>query len=514
MGKPLVRDCSCRGDAGFAHLSRIKEYAQRTSVDLDIDRLVTTNDEANYINQFTIPWRKCSSCHQLYQHDLAIDLANCHLRFVEEKYPGNSSMDQWRYISALAIKLEAIKTMDCRNMPHLREEGKQLGQNVLSAARNMQSGASPWVLRRGRYYEAAAHEFIAYFDTMSKDTYKEGIKHYQSARDIFIVLGNMSSAKIAESVMANIKAQYEDGGALSSEEAELKDRRDVYDYFVRSRGETAIKSIVSGVNLANSLHKFYHRIESERLASKLAAISLRVYGSEHDITKKAVSVLKISKRRLVVIPSHADASFKDSVVVFEALQYDADEDAYVLMKARRLEADGQVNVLREPTNEDGQTFLVGANDIICHDGTPVVCHGLINASHLNGKIGDAREYNFDTDRYAVHFDDMNLKPVSVRRENLRIVFELPAVVEEYEDVKASSTSIAGATAETQTEEAAAAIVDEAADAHIAAVLLAETRAEEAAAALLAELDLEEKETSSTTNQQKGKKKKGKKKRNR
>lgn len=277
--------------------------------------------------------------------------------------------------------------------------------------------------------------------------------------------------------MANIKAQFEDGGALSSEEAELKDRRDVYAYFVRIRGESAIKSIVSGVNLANSLHKFYHHIESERLASKLTAISLRVYGLEHDITKKTVSVLKISKRRLVVIPSQADASIKSSVVVFEALEYDANEDTYVLMKARRLEADGQVNVLREPTNEDGQTFPVGANDIICHDGTPVVCHGLINASHLNGKIGDAREYNFDTDRYAVHFDDTSLKPVSVRRENLRIVFELP-IAADGEDEKASSAAAADADA----------------------------RAEEAASALLAELDLEETQSNSS-NQQKGKKKK-------
>jgi hypothetical protein len=207
-------------------------------------------------------------------------------------------------------------------------------------------------------------------------------------------------------------------------------------------------------------------------------------------------MLEVAKRRIVLLLS------KEGLDV-EALQYNADSDEYTVKKARRKRA------------EDEETFTVTSDDLIYPKGIPVVCHGLVNASHLNGKIGDVRTLDEITDRYGVYFEDKNIDPAAVKPENLRIVFELPAVVEEYEDVKASSTSIAGATAETQTEEAAAAIVDEAADAHIAAVLLAETRAEEAAAALLAELDLEGKETSSTTNQQKGKKKKrGKKKRNR
>jgi hypothetical protein len=209
-------------------------------------------------------------------------------------------------------------------------------------------------------------------------------------------------------------------------------------------------------------------------------------------------MLEVAKRRIVLLLS------KEGLDV-EALQYNADRDEYTVKKARRKRA------------EDEETFTVTSDDLIYPKGIPVVCHGLVNASHLNGKIGDVRTLDENTDRYGVYFEDKSLDPAAVKPENLRIVFELPAVVEEYEDVKASSNAVAaGATAETQTEEAAAAIA-EAAEAHSAAVLLAETRAEEAAAALLAELDLEGKETSRpTTNQQKGKKKKkrGKKKQNR
>ena len=59
------------------------------------------------------------------------------------------------------------------------------------------------------------------------------------------------------------------------------------------------------------------------------------------------------------------------------------------------------------------------------EGAPVISHGLNNASHLNGEIGDAMAYNYGTGRYGVHFEDKSLKPVAVKKENLRIVFEFP-----------------------------------------------------------------------------------------
>ena len=126
--------------------------------------------------------------------------------------------------------------------------------------------------------------------------------------------------------------------------------------------------------------------------------------------------------------------------------------------------------------------------MICVGGSPVVCHGLKNAAHLNGKIGDARVYNRITGRYEVHFEDKSLGgPVAVKWENLRILFQLPQAAEEKDGM--ATAAAAATTAETRTKEAAA-----------------DTRAEETAAAFLAELDLEGTK-SGAVNQHKGKKKK-------
>jgi hypothetical protein len=57
----------------------------------------------------------------------------------------------------------------------------------------------------------------------------------------------------------------------------------------------------------------------------------------------------------------------------------------------------------------------------------VICHGLVRASHLNGKVGDARAcHNSITGRrVAMHFAGKSLKTALIKPENVRVAFELP-----------------------------------------------------------------------------------------
>lgn len=76
------------------------------------------------------------------------------------------------------------------------------------------------------------------------------------------------------------------------------------------------------------------------------------------------------------------------------------------------------------TPDEEQTMTVAIIELDIRKGTPVVCHGLKNAAHLNGKIGDVRSFDDKIERYGVHFEDKNLKSALVKPENLQIVFEL------------------------------------------------------------------------------------------
>ena len=284
-----------------------------------------------------------------------------------------------------------------------------------------------------------------------------------------------------EANINSVKAVHEG----TAEEVKLKNTLGTYEYYVRSEGEGSKNAIGFGLNHCITLVHLGHHIECERLASKLAAISLRVFGRNHDMAKRAASALESFKQRRL--------HFFHDKVEYEALQYDGDGDQYVVKQARTREPVGDRIVLRDVAN--CKTFTVAAKKVLFGLGrvTPVICHGLKNAAHLNGKIGDASNYNPDTDRYEVCFEDNGLGgPVAVKRGNLRIVFDLPPVAEEA--AEKASPNVASAANEARVEVATAEM---------------EARADEAAAALLAELDLEESKAS-TGQQQKRKKKKGKK----
>ena len=78
-----------------------------------------------------------------------------------------------------------------------------------------------------------------------------------------------------------------------------------------------------------------------------------------------------------------------------------------------------------PRGKKGEeVIIVAKEDLILTVGTPVAINGLKNAINLNSKVGDVRSFDSEKDKYVVQFEGDN-QPVSVKRRNLRILFELP-----------------------------------------------------------------------------------------
>ena len=74
-GQPLRRDCACRGtDAGFVHIDCLTGYAE------------TKSKQTSGMQEFVTPWQVCPGCHQKYQNELAIDIANKFVPFVRRQY--------------------------------------------------------------------------------------------------------------------------------------------------------------------------------------------------------------------------------------------------------------------------------------------------------------------------------------------------------------------------------------------------------------------------------------------
>ena len=102
-------------------------------------------------------------------------------------------------------------------------------------------------------------------------------------------------------------------------------------------------------------------------------------------------------------------------------------------QALRYEEDGKKCILQGPiidklsrNVQEERLLTVAIKDIRFADGTPVICHGLKDAmSHLNGKIGDTRSWVEKDNSYEIQFEGKDLEMISVKHENVRILFELP-----------------------------------------------------------------------------------------
>lgn len=80
--KPVVRNCSCRGDsAGYAHLSCLIKNATHKS--LQISRTTSTKFDAT---AFTEPWETCINCKQSFKGQLALDMGTTLVVFTESTY--------------------------------------------------------------------------------------------------------------------------------------------------------------------------------------------------------------------------------------------------------------------------------------------------------------------------------------------------------------------------------------------------------------------------------------------
>ena len=125
-GRPLVRDCSCRGPgAGFAHLSCIVKYAEQKSKQ-------TANIKGKLpTSSFSEPWDDCSNCKQPFKNQLSLDLSSSFVSFAEatDGNPGNDAFDKINVMTALRSRISICVDVARDNM--MREAGltTRWGQN-------------------------------------------------------------------------------------------------------------------------------------------------------------------------------------------------------------------------------------------------------------------------------------------------------------------------------------------------------------------------------------------------
>ena len=298
-GQPLRRDCSCRGGSGWAHLSCVVGYAKQE-----------TEKGKNIIQ----PWRICPGCKQSYQNELAVELANTFVAFVEGRYPD----DKLKHLQALRRKLYALVEMIGSLQPKT-EEAEQVANKIFSIIEQMKT-SDPSLPQPIQKVEASTYYCLGYiaFDEGTKEGAKSAMEYFEKSRVIYEEADYTRGVTFAESNLARAKSRYEGSSNENKEEEALQRRQKLYMQHVKTRGQDHFETIKIGMNLAIDLKGVHRVIEAERLLTKLVAICERVHGPHHQVTKSAKSNLHQCKVRSVGI------KYRDEIKRYQALRYEDD----------------------------------------------------------------------------------------------------------------------------------------------------------------------------------------------
>lgn len=429
----LVRECACRGDSGWVHLSCIINYAESKSEDwLKKNGMAywgTGMDKGGSISTISDsdPWMRCPNCKQGYLNQFAIDLVKALVAFTKRRFPWDPSSstepfpcDPFKYDVALGILLTTLY--------HSSDQGKLDTAEVLTEGRKV---VEEWIVplnakmmkcmnhsriqqSRERITMSMAHAFmllgdfiikgVASNDIDQQEGAEEAIRWYEKSKELFKSIGIDHSVGVVESKIFNSKSFLTKRGSSRAPNPEdikqnIKNLERHYKMF---------PSDSTKLQLSMGLLAGGRCIEAQRMNLEILTNSRQVNGMNHTHTVGSEENYMVITTRRVNVRGKGNKYFK-------LIEYTSAGGKCVVRGPMTYEGWGN----------EGKTFTVSIGDVTYLPPVPVVCQGLKGASHLNGKIGDAREFNDDVGRYKVYFEDTKLKSVLVKKENLRVLFELP-----------------------------------------------------------------------------------------
>lgn len=351
-------------------------------------------------------------------------MANFFIQMVDQV----DNVDPFRYAEALYTKLLAVD-----NDP---EESRKTAREMISTLEQIDEPrkCSHYAIDPKCHSDNAKNLMSIAYEKLGWQAFIEGvrakdddekssklrlaIKHYEKYKDLSKSVGNMVHVRDAETKIARSKS----GDPL--EKSEVKQNLPL----LRATFAKDPSSLNCS-NLVFALRSEGHEIELERIMAKQILEGRQVLGPDHPSTLEMETGLKgMSVRHLKPL----DKKDKDdSVHSYRFVRYE-NNDAKCIISPMANAHDFEGG----NSYEEGKEFAIDTDQFqakfrLATAGTPVMLQGLQSqkATHLNGKIGDARKYNKDTKRYEVHFEDKTLVPrsASVKMANLRILTDLPPI---------------------------------------------------------------------------------------
>ena len=400
---PLVRDCSCRGDAaGFVHLPCLIEYAEQKS------RQSTTDSPDFIAVTFADPWKKCLNCHQPYQNKLALDLGSAFVSFADATYGHTEDMtwDKLRVITALQAKIEHLVKLDenrtecLTNLDRMLSMIRQIKTNLKMSRWLFESQDSfeyKFYVTVCGEYEAQAYEVYG-ISTMSVNTvtgYTQALSYFKMASIIYSLLLSRTESEenrhnlsvqsermenkidLVKKLLAELTNSGEDRNMDKFDE--VRKAKEEYEDSIKTYGLNSLQALYNGLTYVKIMQYVNQFIKAERFLTDLVARSRLVHGPEHVCTVEADKLLVKCKTRYVAIkPKNEEVNNADkkNAETFQALRYENNDEICVVT--------GPIN---EPRHKDDEkTIHVEIQRIYPLVGCPVMVLEFERGRHYVNRV--------------------------------------------------------------------------------------------------------------------------------
>ena len=397
IDQPLLRNCACRGDNGWAHVACLAEFAARKVTEAQREK-----DPSIDKSPFWEFWEICILCKTQYMQNMALAMAEACV----EQYKRLPDTNERRFASLYYLASSRCSVGDT-------DGALELYDRLLKVCDVLTKTGVDVRMEEGKIHASIAALFF------KNNQFKNALTSIERQRELCVAVCGPNSLEVqhVEDMKDTMieRVRYKEGecghqkGDLAAElvltRQQFKEcREDTTTTNPRKRFGLYLRLIVA-------LRKNKKYQECLEKCKELIAESRQIFGSDHPDTQKYENLEKHYRRMMVwaVIDCEQQPAISGQQV--QVLKATKDAQKYIC--------------LIENHNGASSKFKVTQNQFILETGTRVVVQGLVLLSDLNGSIGIIRSFDREKRLYAVSVSVRTMKTfvVSIKPINLNVYFD-------------------------------------------------------------------------------------------
>ena len=411
IDQPLLRNCACRGDAGWAHITCLAEFAASKVTEAQREQ-----DHSVHIASF---WADCILCKTQYMQNMGLAMAEA---FVNQ-YEHLPDTDPRRSSSLYALASSRDDVGDYDGAIELYERLLQMCNFLATKGTDMRKQEGDIFGKMGAVL-------------MRADRLDDALPILERLRELWVAEygPNSPNVKITNRMIDRTKERIEILGGRGHQKrdsaAELVEERE---RFRENQECVDIRHrLFVHLRLVYALKSDGRHQESMEELEKLVVESRQILGPDHPDTQNYENEAVKYRQRMLQLEtpmasnssSAAGAATSQKKDVWAVIDYEKKSAIHgrrvKVLKATKNDAGVYICQIKNDKGVSSKV-KVAQNQFILEKGTTIMVHGLVSSTNLNGSIGIIRSFHKEKCRYAISVGKKKTA-VSIKPSNLNVVF--------------------------------------------------------------------------------------------